>query len=528
LSTPSGVGVGRAIATHPRAWGAVLLLGYVAVRAALETRYKLFDPDEALEMLAAGSLREGKLPYLGSLSHRGPLLTLIYAVPCTLFGPYAYRAVHACAMLLFVLLGAWFQRCVARATTERVGLLALANLLLLATLRVPSEDNWSLNSDFLMGAWTTVAMCTLLGAHTWSLDSASAPARPRLYAGVGVLLALAFLTKQSSVPLWLVPVAYIALVDRSRVIAKLGWLTLGLAAPLLVAVTTYLGAGELRRAWYFFYDYNHDYAAAGFTGGPVTTLGRDAAWFGRSYAELFALACLGALALARGRQPERRASWLLASTWSLLGLVAAMLPGKCWDNYLWVSHAPVALLGALGAESLLDDAPRRVSSRLGRRVWVAAVLAAPWLGTLAQVRKVRVVLATASDVGGIPPPPIPRRELTALIDRFASQDEALYVTGYAPEMYVLAARRPASRHVISNFVEGVYPGRFEAPSRLVPRFFQELRDDLEQSRPRVIVDACALGFLCHPSSALSAALPLLLRDYHVLPEGPPGVFVRND
>ena len=95
-------------------------------------------------------------------------------------------------------------------------------------------------------------------------------------------------------------------------------------------------------------------------------------------------------------------------------------------------------------------------------------------------------------------------------------------------MYVLAARRPASRHVVSNFVESVYPGRFQRPSKIIPRFFVELREDLQQNRPRVIVDACALGFLCHPSSALTKALPLLLGDYHQEPGGPSGVFVRND
>ena len=530
MNTPRTVGadpVGATRFSAARVCGVILLAGYVAVRAILETRYRLFDPDEALEMLAAGSLGEGKLPYLGALSHRGPFLTVLYAVPCTLFGPDAYRAVHAYSVLLFVLIGAWFQRCVARVTTERIALMALANLLLLATFRVPTEDNWSLNSDFLMAGWATLAMCRLLDARGRTALHASRPARAA-YAGVGVCLALSFLTKQSSAPYWLVPIAYVALVDRQRALTKLGWLALGSAAPLALVAATYLASGELRRAWYFFYEYNRDYAAAAVTAGPLTTIGRDALWFVRSYGELLALAGAGALVVTKSGRSRHRATWILAGAWALTGLLAAMLPGKHWDNYLWASHAPVALLGALGGENLLHLVESRLAFTRFCRMLAAGIVAIPWLGSFAQTRNARAVLSAATDVGGIPAPIVPRRELVELVDRLVRDNETIYVTGYAPEMYVLAGRRPASRHVISNFVETVYPGRFEGPSRLVPRFFQELREDLELNRPRVILDACALGFVCHPSSALTAALPIFLHDYHPLPQGPRGVFVRND
>jgi branched-subunit amino acid transport protein len=514
-----------------RVWGAVLLMGYVAVRAALEARYQLFDPDEALEMLAAGSLREGKLPYLGALSHRGPFLTVLYGLPCALFGPNAYRAVHAFAVLLFVLVGAWFQRCVARATSERIGLLALSNLLLLATVRIPAEDNWSLNSDFLMAGLATVAMCLLLSSR-----DPSGPSRPTShtgtpspsYTGVGLVLALAFLTKQNAAPYLAVPLAYIVCFDKERALRKLGSLAGGFAAPLVVVALTYLAKGQLDRAWYFFYEYNRSYAAAAYVHGPLATAASSAAWLGRSYGELLGLAAVGAIAFARRRDSRHAATWFVAGAWALTGIVAAVLPGKHWDNYLWASHAPVALLAALAADLLLERTERWGRSTRVRRAVAACVVAVPLLGCISQLPRGLHVLTSATEVGGIPPPRVPRRELVALITRFARDDETLYVTGYAPEMYVLSARRPASRHVISNFVETVYPGRFDVPSRIAPGFLAELREDLRASRPRVILDACALGFLCHPSSALTAVLPTLLDDYHPLPEGPPGVFIRND
>ncbi len=496
--------------------GLLLLLGYVGLRLALEARYRLFDPDEALEMLAAGSLRDGKLPYLGALSHRGPFLTLLYGIPVTLFGPDAYRAVHAFCILLFVALGIWFQRSVARATSERVALLALANLLLLGVLRIPTEDNWGLNSDFLMGGLATGAMCLLLAR--------------RAYEGAGLVLALAFLTKQNAAPYVAVPLAYVVFFDRDRAAAKLWWLTKGFITPLALALAVYATVEEVPRAWYFFYEYNRDYASAGFTQPATVTALALASWFGRSYGELLALAALAAVILSFTRRKDSRhgAAWRLAVLWTLAGFAAAVLPGKNWDNYLWAAHAPVALLGALGADALVGFVERRVASPVARWASACAVLAVPLLGCVSQWDRGRAVLAAATEVGGIPPPRVPRRELLDRIARATREDDAIYVTGYAPEMYVLAARRPASRHVISNFVESVYPGRFESPSHIVPQFFTELKDDLDRSRPRVVLDACALGFLCHPSSALTKALPSLLRDYHALPGAPPGVFLRNE
>jgi hypothetical protein len=523
-----GVASGVLPARAGRAWGVAFLATYVVIRCALESRYALFDPDEALEMLAAGSLREGRLPYLGALSHRGPFLTLLYGVPCGLFGPSDYRAVHAFSIALFVVVAFVFQRAVARATTESVGLFALSNLLLLATLRVPTEDNWGLNSDFLMAALVTVGMSVLLFTRGSSVPMDSPARSDAAYGGVGLLLALAFLTKQNAAPYLAVPIGYVALVDRRRELAKLGWLASGFALPLALSVGVYLAAGQLHRAWYFFYEYNRDYAAAGYAKGLLAATRADSRWLIRSYGELLALGCLGGVAFARRRGAGRARVRLLAVLWTLAGIAAALAPGKDWDNYLWAGHAPVALLAALGEASLLELVDERRWGPSLRRVGLAAVMAVPMMGSIAQLGRGRTTLATRREVGGIPPPRVPRRELLDIVAATTGEDDTIYVTGYAPEMYVLSARRPASRHAISNFVEDVFPGRFETPSRLVPRFFDELREDLAQNRPRVILDACALGFLCHPSSALTEALPRLLGDYHRLSPGPRGVYVRNE
>ena len=514
-----------------RAFGGVLLASYVALRLWLESRYELFDPDEGLELLAAGSLRGGKLPYLGALSHRGPFLTVLYGLPCLVFGPFAYRAVHAFAIALFVAVCAWFQGSVARRADERAGLLALANLLMLAVWRVPSEDNWGLNSDFLMAALVMAAMCALLdslGPHGASPSIAPRLGADASFALAGLLLALATLTKQNAAPCALIPPFFVLFRDRAQAGRKLACWALGLLPPILLTIAVYAAVGQLGRFWYFFYQYNRDYVGAAYAGGGAGTVAALASWLGRSYAELGLLAVVGGIAFAKERSRRLETTFCLGVLWATAGLLAATLPGKDWDNYLWASHAPIALLAALGASALLDHLERRRWSPALERATALAVVGLPVFGCLSMTPRGWAVLRAASEVGGIPPPRVPRRELLALVARLTTESDTIYLTGYAPEMYVLAERRPATRHVISNFVETVYPGRFDTPSTIAPRFFDELRVDLESSRPRVIVDACALGFLCHPSSALTKVLPLLLGDYHPYPEGPTGVFVRNE
>ena len=65
-----------------------------------------------------------------------------------------------------------------------------------------------------MGGLATAAMCLLLvsrGAYA-------------AYAGVGLLLSLAFLTKQNAAPYVVAPAAYVVILDRERAIAKLACL----------------------------------------------------------------------------------------------------------------------------------------------------------------------------------------------------------------------------------------------------------------------------------------------------------------
>jgi len=358
------------------------------------------------------------------------------------------------------------------------------------------------------------AMCLLLSS--------------RGYVGVGLLFALAFLTKQNAAVYVLLPALYVVFFDHDRALQRLLRLACGFALPIVVTVLLYAMAGSLHRAWYFFYEYNRDYAIAAYDKGLAGMLLSDASWMLRSYGELFTLGVVGLVVVIRSPERQRVEVWGVALLWTLTGVCAAVAPGKTWDNYLWASHLPVALLAALGADSLLHVVEEGRWRRGSMRLLSAAVIAMPLVGCAIQLSRVRAVLATRREVGGIPPPRVPRRQLLDVLARSTSGDDTIYVTGYAPEMYVLAARRPASRHVISNFVETVYPGRFSTPSRIVPRFLDELREDLAQNRPRAILDACSLGFLCHPDSALTEELPRLLGDYHALPEGPRGIYLRND
>jgi hypothetical protein len=72
-------------------------------------------------------------------------------------------------------------------------------------------------------------------------------------------------------------------------------------------------------------------------------------------------------------------------------------------------------------------------------------------------------------------------------------DEALFIWGFDPKYYTSCERRPASRYVFTTFVAGYVPWfdnatKAEEEARAVPNSRELLIEDLEASRPPVILD----------------------------------------
>jgi len=101
-----------------------------------------------------------------------------------------------------------------------------------------------------------------------------------------------------------------------------------------------------------------------------------------------------------------------------------------------------------------------------------------------------VVLAQASQ----PPPNMPYRSqgfarLVQRIDDLSRPEDRLFVCGWAPEVYALTRRVPATQFAITEYVVGDFQAH-PIPPRIDPHYADLLMGDLERNRPALIAD-CA-------------------------------------
>ncbi len=484
----------------------VFALLYGAFRWVLEGAYALLDQDIALEMLAAAPLLHGGLPYVEAISHRGPWLSVIYAIGLAIGqSPFASGPVHVVCATIFVLGAAVLYRGTKSAYGRATAILLLVVLISLATFVVPDADSWTINADVLMASFVAMSLGVLL-----------LEASPAATLGAAVLCALGFLTKQNAFPFLVAPLPYFVWVRRPR--HAVAWV-LGIALPIAILFAIYGAAGRLEDLWYGFYEYNAGYATLGGTRTTAEHL-YLIYWVFLAWGFLSVVPLVG-LAIERNKIDALVLSFLGA------GVLAAAAPSRSWDNYLWSAHLPFAILFAVGLVRC-RSALRTPSPEL------IAALVALAMATWSVARFAQEGLAIPSFLAALPPmavgdeafPKVGNRfEHVATIRAWSGPDDTIYVNAYAPELYVLAQRRPASRHVISNFVERFYPSS-KMPTTLDEVRAAELFADLEASQPKVVVDACFLGYIAPTQSALHDRLYAFLdRGYHPVE---PGIFVRND
>jgi hypothetical protein len=479
---------------------------YGAFRLALEHAYALLDPDVALEMLAAAPLLHGGLPYVEAISHRGPWLSVVYALGLAIGGgPFATGAVHVVCACVFVLGAAGLYRGAKSAYGRAAAIATLATLLALATFIVPDADTWTLNADALAASWIALSIGVLL------LDGS-----PATTLAAGVLCALGFLTKQNAFPFLVAPVPYL-LWAQTRAHAA-AW-SAGVAIPIAALFAIYLTTRHLAEMWYGFYEYNAGYATVGGTTMSAQRLFLFI-W------PFLTWGCLSAVPLV-GIAIERRRTDGLALSLLAAGVLAAAAPGRSFYNYLWSAHVPFALVFGAGlvrcVRALRTRSPVLIAS-------LAALLVAAWslprfVGNAIAIPRFLAALPSMAVGDAYPPKVGTRAEHVATIQAWSNPDDTIYVNAYAPELYVLAQRRPASRHVISNFVEGFYPTTM-ADTILDAGRAAQLFADLDRNQPKVIVDAGLLGYIAPIHSALHDRLYALVdAAYHPVATG---IFVRND
>jgi hypothetical protein len=459
----------------------LLFVAVSVVVRGLSLAIEVIDMDEASHAVGSWVAWSGGLLYTDFVNNKPPLLYVYYGLAQALLGP-GLVPVRLFTALLTVPLTALAASAFYR--HDRRGLVA-GLLFLVYGAAFIGHDVLSANTEVLLllpASWAVV----LLREE----GDARRPVRLLLS---GALLGAAVLFKHHAVA-WLPALAWAssrAVRPRGAraVLAGLGALALGFAAPLALTWLYFVARGGEEALVYWTLHNNLAYSA-----NPIPV----GEWLGRAAASvlpfLLVTAPLWWLAgRSRREEPDPYRRGLVAGLLAL-SLVAAAWGLRFYAHYLVPVYWPLALAAAPAAAALLF--PLR---RPGR--WLLAHAAVVWVGFTA---------STALLYFGAPlgrrvyreTDPVFRRVADHLREDPCFAGSTLFVWGYAPLFYYESRIPPASRFVVlpQSHLTGYVSGNFAsledrgpgAPG-VVPRHWDWLLKDLEKSRATFILDTAPAG-----------------------------------
>jgi hypothetical protein len=471
------VGASAPTLESPKVRSRAFRLFGVFVAVSVATRWlslvvEVLDHDEACHFIGARVLASGQLLYTDFVDNKPPLLYVFYAI-AELLGGHGLLGVHLLTVLLVVPLTALAVS--AFHDHARAGVAAGIAFVVYGAAFL-AHDMLATNAEILMAlpaAWAFVLLRRV-------------PPGPAIGRGLlaGVLFGTAVLVKPQA-GVWAV-VGAVAWLDARRAAGRAGRgvavasaLVVGSLVPAAVVYAWFAARGGAAALVYWTVLNNFSYVE-----NPITAreaLERLAAYF-LPFLVVTAPLWWGCLAGARLHEDRYRRRLVLGLV--ALSIAPACLGFRFFPHYFVQLYVPLAL----AAGPWLAAVVRRPLPRSGRVVvaWSAAMLvgftvanAALYLGPLRVYRERDPVFRRVADRLRADPCPGP-----------------VFVWGWSPTIYYYAGLPLASRFAVlpPARLTGYVPGntaseRGEAtPGEIVSRHWDWLMEDLERTRPTLVVD----------------------------------------
>lgn len=435
------------------------------------------------------------LPYVDAVSHRGPLLYWMAAIFVKVFGPnwYAIRFLGSLSLVWTGIGCMWAGWLARRPIAGLIGALGFAWYSLLG---YPPQDGISFNGEPMLNVFAIAALVTLTSALGPRGAGLFAPRRLFL---AGVFTTCGLLSKQVGGVLvfpFFLWVAANGLAHRRFWRSALIYAA-GCALPLVVVFLRYAVAGELSTFWYYFIVYNRDVYLAPFANNYRDTF-RNWAMANQT---MFALG-FTMLAAWLGRVFTGRGPALLgaARRWDALGFEGTVLLGVLVSGFAsnsslrgfghyYLQVVPWTGLAVGVVAQRIFGAPTGLRGGVMTLVLVGPLFgwtAAGWIETRARiVEEQRRGFGWQANT---------EAELCAWIDTVSQPTDSILVWGFKAHAYINCKRFPATRYVFTTFPSGVVPWDAGASAatmaeRVVPGSPELMIQDLEESKPQVVVDA---------------------------------------
>ncbi len=460
--------------------------------------------DEARYSVVANEIVEGGRPYVDAVERKPPLVFWTYAAVFTAAGKYNWKALHAVALVwtLGTMVGLYM---IGRRLFDRdTGLIAA----LFYSVFQPwvTWKNLAFNGELLMNLPIVWAWAIALG---WS----SSRARPELFLA-GVLLCAGFLLKQpaaiAAVPLgiYLLLPSYRAShqLRHAASITHAAMFTTGFFGALGLVTIVLQRQGILRDAFYWTIT-NHTDLHVFWQKGIGNTLTFLGACLPLVIGAI--MTCQGNGEIWAGRTAERTALFGLLAA-SAVGSAAG---GRYYPHYYIQLIPPLALLAAPYYAQLW-------TGRMQPPHWLLRPsLTYAWLALV-------IVAFSISHWRFL----APRRELSEAgryLLEHSFPDDRVFIWDQAPEIYLDARRRPASRFILTFLLTGYDgPRNVDTRDRIVPGAWTTLEQDFRRHPPAYIVDRQSDPGARYPVRDFPILARLLAERYQPVAHTAEGVIYR--
>ena len=460
------MGTLRTFLQSPYAGLAVVALTVATRFAALQHPQPI--DDESVYSVVGNEIVDGGRPYAEAVERKPPLLFWVYAAVFKVAGKFNWKALHVVALIWTLATMAGLYLAGRRLFDPETGVLAAFFYALYQPWAV--FQNLAFNGELLMNL-------PLVWAWAIAFKRGTSKYRPELLVA-GALLCAGFLLKQPAA-IAAVPLGIYLLLPSYRAsrgftfgqaIVQAGALAWGFFGTLALVALVLWHQGVLSEAVYWTIT-NHSIPLVFWKKGALMTLAFIVACLPLIVGVV--LACRDRNEIWSGKHAERNA---------LIGLVAASAIGtaagaRFYPHYYIQLVPPLALLAAPHFARLWcgEMKPRYWFLRpVVAWVWLAGTLLAfsisHWLG-LARNR-------TPCETGQY------------LLEHSAPNDR-IFIWGQAPEIYLEAQRRPASRYVVTFPLTGYIFGGIigvDTHNRIVPGAWANLERDFAAHPPTYIVD----------------------------------------
>lgn len=474
----------------------VLLAAVLACLAALPLLLLMplfhapFERDQGAYAVIARGWLGGEVPYRDLWDNKGPLLFLWFVAAFrwlgeTLVGPRLLAALAAGATVPFV----W---------AAGLTLLGRRQALLATLLFATAFANLFLQAN----ANAEIFMLLPLAAGFWAFAQGARGGSLAWYGLAGALTALAVLTKQSAAwalagyGLWLAVLAWRNPDERRRHLWAMAFLMVGTALAFLPFIAYFHSHDALYDFWYATFAFNFLFSSQfSFWDKLIPPMLQDPRPLAGG-AAFWLLALLGAWQLWRRGD---HSAWLIL-VFLLFAEIAAQSFGKNSPHYNVQLLPGAALAGAIGLQLVIErwQAGQRQLGKLAFACLALTVAASAFVYAWPSPKErflAQYGFVTYAENS------VEAQEIAERVAALTEPDDYIYDFGRESEIYFLADRQPASRWLHNRAYE------------VDPSVMEEILQDLEQTRPALILLTFECGRFSEEFEGCEAGPPAELQSY---------------